>query len=303
MLPSGNGAQAINMPGPPGSALSLAGATEMSAVMPGPGLGPRINNVQTDMITTLQADSTFEHIYLTAFAADGTNVTVWNPPLVNGVMPSGGANITNNGPDDIRPGDLLVLTRGNVNLSAFVQVTRVAGQQVFFAAGDSLNLNQQAAADGTARELQNTLPADGAPPAGATTINTQATRVRMISYYIDNVTDPLRPRLIRRMNNGSATTFDNTLGTAVAFDVENLTISYDLANSATNPANVRMEAVDFTVAGRCAPSPCSRNQIRKVNILLGGRSRLPLKGTFQFLRNRLQTQVSMRSLAFVDKYK
>ena len=30
----------------------------------------------------------------------------------------------------------------------------------------------------------------------------RATRIRMISYYIDNVTDPERPRLVRRINNG-----------------------------------------------------------------------------------------------------
>jgi hypothetical protein len=130
----------------------------------------------------------------------------------------------------------------------------------------------------------------------------KATRIRMITYYLDATTDAQRPRLVRRMGNGDPLTFNNTLGTAVAFDVENLQITYDLADGATNPANVRMTAADLAGTGRCAPNPCSRNQIRKVNVLLAARSRAMMKGTRQFLRNRLQTQISLRSLAFVDRY-
>ena len=98
---------------------------------------------------------------------------------------------------------------------------------------------------------------------------------------------------------------NNQLGTAVAFDIENFTVSYDLADSVTNPANVRMVAADLTspnVGGRCAPQACSPNQIRKVNVMLSARSKTIMKGTSQYLRNRLLTQVSLRSLAFVDRY-
>jgi hypothetical protein len=125
----------------------------------------------------------------------------------------------------------------------------------------------------------------------------------MISYYLDVTTDPVHPRLVRRMGNGSATVFDNTLGTAVAFDVEDLQITYDLADGVTNPTNVRMTVNDRNGTGRCAPANCSPNQIRKINVLLGARSRLTAKGSQQFLRNRLLTQVSLRSLAFVDRYR
>jgi prepilin-type N-terminal cleavage/methylation domain-containing protein len=290
MVPAGAAAQALRMPGPPGTNFTLAGATEISAVTPGPGLGPVIAGVTTDMITTLQVDSSFDQVRLTAFAISGTSITV--DPAVN---------ITNLGPDDLHPGDLIVLMKGN--LSALMQVSRVVGQNVFFDANDSMNLNQQAAQDGTAKQLRAEAPIDTAPVLPATFVTTLASRVRMISYYIDNVTDPLRPRLVRRMNNGHATTFDNTLGTAVAFDVENLQVTYDLADGVTNPANVRMIAADLGILGRCAPNPCSPNNIRKVNIVLAGRSKVPTKGTRQFLRNRLQTQVSLRSLAFVDRYR
>jgi prepilin-type N-terminal cleavage/methylation domain-containing protein len=318
LVPTGAGSTAIRLPAPPGLTyyLGAAGAVgeivptltdvapgaalgppSISAVIPGPGLGPVVNGQPTDMIVTIAGDSAFDAIRLTALAVNGTTMTVWNGPTI-----SHGANITNGGADDLDPGDLIALVRGSV--SALVQVTSVAGQVVTFAAADSLNLNQQAAADGTVRELRLTPTADVyvAPnpmpnPAPPPVIATEATRIRMISYYIDATTDPQRPRLMRRIN--------AQIPTAVAFDIENFQVSYDLADGVTNPANVRMVAADLlnpNVNGRCAPDACSPNQIRKVNIMLSARSKSPLRGTRQFLRNRLLTQVSLRSLAFVDRY-
>jgi hypothetical protein len=192
-----------------------------------------------------------------------------------------------------------MLVKGSA--SALVQITRIVNQQVFFDAGDSLGLNQTAAADGTAGELRNTAPVDTTPAAGCC-VSTTATRIRLITYYLDVTTDPRRPRLVRRMNNGHPTDFDNALGTIVAFDIEDLQITYDIVDGVTNPSNVRMNDADLDGTGACAPDPCSPNQIHKVNILLAGRSRIPMRGTQQFFRNRLVTQVSLRSLSFVDRY-
>jgi len=310
MIPSGVGALGIRLPGPPGTNLTLPGAaglaaTSFSAVVPGPGLGPAVNpgpNVPTDIITTLQADSAFEGMDITALnaAAGGSgSMVVSNVPPPAG-QTGGGTNISNNGPDDIRPGDLIMLTKASV--SALVHVTRVTGQTVFFDTNDSLRLNQgTAAADGSLFEYRTSAPSDAAPIVPPN-LETNATRVRMITFYIDTLTTPGRPRLVRRLNSGDPVAFNNNLGTAVAFDIENLQISYDLADGVTNPAGVKMTVADQNGTGRCAPNPCSRNNIRKVNIVLSGRSRVPTKGTRQFLRNRLQTQVSLRSLAFVDRY-
>src|SRR5690606_38119183 len=138
------------------------------------------------------------------------------------------------------------------------------GQQAFFDSGDSLNLNQSGgAAQGTVQWIRNE------PPTNLVSgfLVTTATRIRMISYYLDAVTDPQRPRLVRRLNNGHPTLFDNTLGTAVAFNIENLQFTYDLADGVVNPANVRMVAGDLDGSGACAPDPCSPNQIRKLNVL------------------------------------
>ena len=77
MIPSGAGATALRMPGPRRARyLTFGGVVAISAVMPGPGLGPVINTVTTDMITTLQVDSSFDVVRLTAFAANGSSVTV-----------------------------------------------------------------------------------------------------------------------------------------------------------------------------------------------------------------------------------
>jgi prepilin-type N-terminal cleavage/methylation domain-containing protein len=285
-IPSGANAQPIRLPGPPNSNLQLAGATQLSAVTPGPGLGPLINGQQTDLIITLQADSAFDQVRLTALPANG---------LAMNVDP--GVDLDDGTADDLHPGDLIMLSKGSV--SALAQVTRVNGQHVSFEEGDSLNLNQPAAEQGTVKWLRNEPPGNPPGPFIAAT----ATRIRMVAYYLDAVTDPERPRLVRRLNNGHETSFDNTLGTAVAFNIENLQFTYDLADGVTNPSNVRMVAADLNGTGRCAPNDCSPNQIRKLNVLLWGRSATRLTATRQFFRNGLVTQVSLRSMAFVDRYR
>jgi prepilin-type N-terminal cleavage/methylation domain-containing protein len=293
LIPSGANVQVIRMPGPPTTNFQLPlGTTEITAVMPGPDLGPVINGQPTDIITTIAVDSSFDGVRLTALAANGQSMTVVNT-----------VDIDDGGPDDINPGDLIMLTKSSA--STLVQVTRVIGQQVFFDPADSLNLNQLAPPDNTVLDLRNnTAPPDVLPaPPAPQVIPTSASKVRMITYYIDATTDPQHPRLVRRINNGDPLVFNNNLGTAVAFDIESLQVTYDLADGVGNPANVRMVAADLNGAGACDPDPCSPNQIRKVNILLAGRSRIPMRGTQQFFRNTLVTQVSLRSLAFVDRYR
>jgi hypothetical protein len=331
LIPNGGPALAIQLPGPPGTAYTFDGPSfcpvrtddatpdtvceDITAVIPGPFRGPVVvaDQPATDMITTLAADSSFDSVPLRAFAAGGTSITVALPGAVAPNHPSG-HNISDDPDvdgDNIRAGDLIMLTKNSA--STLVQVSSVNGQQVFFAANDSLLLNQQNSTDGSANELQATAPVDTltrppcAPaPAACDFVTTVATRIRMITYYIDN-TDPRRPKLVRRMGNSDDpakwNNFDNTEGTVVAFDIENLQISYDLVDGVNNPSNVRMDDDDMGGTGRCAPGRCYPNQIRKVNILLAGRSRLPRRGTNQYFRNRLVTQVSLRSLAFVDRYR
>src|SRR4029077_8106071 len=87
-IPNGTGASQVKLPGAPFSPAVTrnlpATATEITAIIPGPGLGPTINGVATDVITMIQADGAFlstisdYDVNLTAL----TNTTMTVDPLV-----------------------------------------------------------------------------------------------------------------------------------------------------------------------------------------------------------------------------
>jgi hypothetical protein len=306
-VPAGAGVLDFNRPGPVGSPCTTwpAGTTELSAVSVGPGCGPAVNGVATDTLTTLAGDTAFDHVPL-ATGASGIDVAARTLTVsLPGADPTGtlplidprGVDISNGGADDIRVGDLLMLTKGT--FSTLLYVTAVDGAQtVTVAGGDPMNLNQfddTLAWSGTLDQLDA-----AAPPGGS---GTEVTRIRMITYYVDATIDPNNPRLVRHMNWGDPNAAQAQRGRTVAFGIENLQLSYDLVDGVTNPSSVRMVAADLAGAGACAPNPCSPNQVRKVNVFLEGRSAAQLLATNRFLRNSLATQVSLRSLALVDRYR
>jgi hypothetical protein len=171
-------------------------------------------------------------------------------------------------------------------------------RQITFATGDSLSLNQVGGGIvGNLAALNAQAPSGGAAPAA-----TRVSRVRMITYYLDNTTSPGRPRLVRRVNNGDEWTFNNTLGTAVALDVENLRFSYDINDGAGNPANVRFVPDDYTDSGACAPDACSPTQIRKINVTLTARSQNATDPHARVHRNTLSSQIALRGMALVNEY-
>jgi len=283
-VPSGAGVLLINRPSPLGVAYTWpAGTVAIPALTPGAGLGPvsppppAPGGIATDMITILFADNilTINQVPLAGVAPDGSSMTVQNPPL--GVAIAGVNNA-------IQPGDLILFS--NTNGNALQQVTGVNGQVVTFAAGDFFNLNQRGAPGGTIMCLANV---GAGNPNDCSTYNggfppTTATRIWMVTYYIDNTTDPRSPRLIRQVNFNPAR--------AMAEGIENLQLSYDLVDGVTNPTNVKTPL-----------APNSPNQIRKANLFLAARSSKVFSGSGQFFRNNLATQVSIRSLSFVDRYR
>jgi hypothetical protein len=282
-IPSGALSQTVRIPGPPGTVFTTtAGDTSIPAVIPRPGVGPTINGMATDVLTVLMADNTFLNVTLSAVAA--TFVDIAAGPVID------------SGPDRVTDGQLMMITKGSQ--TTLVQVTTVdtAARRLTFANGDSLRLNQSAAASGNLPALNATAPVNSA---AATTI----TRVRMITYYIDATIDPAHPRLVRRINNGRAMVFDNNSGTAVAMDIENLQFTFDINNGLTNPGAVEMVAADLTTTGACAPQACAPTQARKVSIAITGRSRDAKNTMSRVLRNTLQSQVSLRGMAFVDRYR
>ena len=261
-IPSGPGATEVRRPSPAGSDMTFPIDLEaLPAVTPGGSLGPVVTGVQTDMVHVLYADPTLplSTLPLQSILSDGSRMTV-------------DAGIPIGGQDRIQAGDLILFSNAFGN--ALQMVTGTDGQTVIFDTGDPMNLNQRAAAQqGTIINLR-----DGAefPP-------TTATRVNLISYYIDSVTDPALPRLVRQVNMGARL--------AIALGVENYQITYDLVDGGANPTNIEMPV-----------APSSANHIRKANLFLGARSIAVNPRTRQFFRNTMATQVSLRSLAFVDRY-
>jgi hypothetical protein len=104
----------------------------------------------------------------------------------------------------------------------------------------------------------------------------------MISYYIDNATNPDRPRLVRRINNNP--------GTAVGLDIENLQLSYDVLAGNAIQSNVE------------EPGEAQLPQIRKVNITLSARSKNAAPAGTRVYRNTLNAQVSLRGMALANRY-
>jgi prepilin-type N-terminal cleavage/methylation domain-containing protein len=279
-IPSGTGI-VVRRPGPPGSNLQFPpGTTSWPAVLPGPGLGPRLapTGPLTDVITTLFTDMNFTTVTGEALdgavAADGSNVVIGTPPV------------------GIEVGDVLLFTLSGK--SAVQTVTSVAGtlatsQTAQFAAGDQFGFNQRTAPAGSIRAIQ--------PTAGVAFV-AKVTRLRIVTYYIDVSRTPAR--LMRCVNSLCVGT--TNAPQAVALGTENFTLSYDLVNGSTNPAGIRMTATDLAGGGGCGADPCAVGQIRKVNLYLALRSRNRLSQTDDFVHHSLSTQVSLRNLSFLDKY-
>jgi hypothetical protein len=261
-LPSGAGALAVVRPGPPGPALTFGAGGTLAALTPGANLGPVVLGVSTDMITVIYADRTLalNQYPLAAIAANGTTATVDNRTNLGG-------------PDGIRQGDLILFNNPLGN--ALRMVTQPPnGQIITMNAADPLSLNQTAAAQGTILNLQT---APGVYPL------TTATRVTMVTYYVDTTTNPAFPQLMRQVNGGPRL--------AIARGIENMQLTYDLVDGTTNPTNVDTP-----------PVANSANQIRKVNVFLSARSPDQLPTMHEYFRNSMATQVGLRSLSFVDRY-
>jgi hypothetical protein len=262
-IPSGATADPVRRPGPPESVLTFASET-LAAVNPGAGLGPEGNGRTTDIVNILYADSllALNRWQLTGIVADGGGSSITVDPRT----PIVGID------NPVREGDLIALS--NANGSTLQYVTGVNGQNISFNSGDALRLNQPNAAQGSIAQLNN----NGVFPP------TTATRVLLITYYLDYAVDPDMPRLIRRINNAP--------GQPIALVLEDLQLTYDLVDRNLNPTGVD------TPTGTNSP-----NQIRKANIFLTGRSSSKVRSTDDFMRRTLTTQVSLRSLSFVDRYR
>ena len=189
------------------------------------------------MITLYYADRTLaiDANPLAAIAADGSSMTVDAATPVTSV-------------NGIKSGDLILFTNSRGSVVQMVTATPTS-QVVQFAANDALRFNQRTAPQGTILNLQQT---PGVYPP------TTATRVFLISYFIDSTTVPTLPRLVRQIGNGPRL--------PIAMGVENLQFTYDLVDGVTNPTNQQT-----------IPVGNSANQLRKVNLFLSARSKTRIR--------------------------
>jgi type II secretory pathway pseudopilin PulG len=263
-IPSGAGAITVKRPSPPGTDFNFSPATTISAVNPGAGMGPVGVGQTTDIVNILYGDNL---IWLNQY-----NLTALAADG-SSVTVDARTRISGTGVDyPIVAGDLILFNNGQGN--ALQYVSRVTNQTMFFDPNDPLGLNQPAAPSGSITGIK----------AGGVFPPTTAMRVWLVTYYLDMTTNPTLPRLMRRVNDRP--------GQVVALVLEDLQLTYDLVDGVTNPTNV-----DSPTA------PNSNNQIRKANVSLSGRSDVKVRNTNDYLHRTLTTQVGLRSLAFVNRYK
>ncbi len=260
-IPNGNNSQPIVRPGVAGNNLPTPNNI-LAILSPGDGVGPTIANVPTDVITILTVDQAAPNWNIDDINPAGNNVD-WVQDISQGEF-------------QLVVGDLLLFN--NVNASVFAQVTNVQtngnNNSAIFANSDPLGFNQPSAANGNINSLANAGNPVTFPP-------TTATRVRIITYYLDN-TDVLHPKLMRQENSGSVQ--------VVAEDIYNLQFSYDLFDFATNTDTVNQATTN------------SPNQIRAVSISIDGRSTSVDPRTNDYFRFGLVSKVNVRNATFRNRY-
>ena len=310
------GVSAIARPGPGGPAAFFPAAfTALPQLTPGWQLGEDAKTVnpvtlavqdgllKTDIITILYVDDTLVSSALGPGGIPAPKLSDYPvvqaapaAPVCAGALNAAGTTVTlaptcftlPGGPTPLAKGDLIMFH--NANGSALELVTDVAGTVLTFAAGDPAGLNGTGLPNGTVTQL-NVI----ATP-------TSISRVWMVTYYVDSNTFPNRPQLIRQVNypNYPSVAAATYPAQPVADIIENLAFSYDLVNSADPVGTYPLGPGD-------APQPVLPDttfNIRAVNVTLAGRSEYPYTATTtpQFFRNNLSTQVSVRSMAFVNAF-
>jgi hypothetical protein len=163
---------------------------------------------------------------------------------------------------------------------------------VAFAAGDTLNLNQPAAASGDLAQL-----VCAPPPATPCPVTATATRIFAITYYLWMMPDPLgvgagTPTLMRQVNGQTPV--------PVQESVVNLQFTYDTYNTNGTLLNA--------VGDGGYSTGTSFNLIRKINLIhlttraqmSGANSGLMISKGYQTFDT--QTSISARNLSYQNRY-
>jgi hypothetical protein len=288
-LPSGAGVVAFSRPGP--GTLSFGVITNLDDIMTGNALGPVVNGTPTDLVTIMMVDA-FMPILTTppAIPAAPTAVEGTIAPDASSVaLPTNALWVLGDPPNNtpaIQVGDLIYFQNASGN--AIQTVTSKDPTNIYFgqaSAADFFNFNQRGAP--LVPVINIKVPSD---TVSAWTSPTTLYRAVMITYYVDNTTKPGTPRLTRVINHFSPL--------ALAGVVEDLKLTYDLVDGTYNPVNIA--SLPWTDATRGLTYVS--NQIRKVNVSIGVRSDLLPNPAIDYIRNRVNTAVDVRSLASVNRY-
>jgi type II secretory pathway pseudopilin PulG len=289
-IPSGVGALPIARPGPAGTPnFDNTTQTTLMAITTGAGLGPTVDNLATDMVTILTIDPILDACRNGALsvgpatttgnvpklAADGSSFSVGTnvPCLGTGATGTWIVGDATQGQSPIKKGDLILFTDPS-GKNAIQTVTRTDSTNVYFDVGstDAYGFNQRNAPAGSITQLLGP----------ALTVQ----RVLMWTYFVDMSAG--EPHLMRQLNFWSPQ--------ALAGVVEDLDLSYDVVDGTVNP--VDLKTLPATING----NTYTASQIRKVNVHVGVRSEAKSTKQKDYLRNHLSTVVSLRSLAYVDRY-
>jgi prepilin-type N-terminal cleavage/methylation domain-containing protein len=293
-VPSGPTVKGIIRPGPMGIPPfdnDEEGYT-LTAIVTGDNLGPTVSGRDTDVVSILVNDAVRGHLDLFApaspsaharLAADGSSFDAAGTGWL--------AADKEEGITAIKKGDLLHFSGTSVG-SALQTVTDISGTIVTFAANDPFLLNQRGpTVPGSITQIiPSPLPSCDDSPASPCKAIMKVQRVYMYTYFVQEDEEAI-PRLMRVENHGEPQ--------ALAGAIEDLELTYDLVDGDETTANpVNVKTLPFTANS----VEYSASQIRKVNVHVGVRSEVKSGRTNDYLRNHLSTVISLRNLAYVDRY-
>jgi prepilin-type N-terminal cleavage/methylation domain-containing protein len=308
----------ISIPSGPGITINRPGPVALKFLQPflpalsmGTALGPTVpilvragvppgGGAPSDIITLIYQDNTWDNNPAdnkpTALdSAPITRAAVGATPACNGNLTALGDQVTfdpncvdmSKARVPVQPGDLFMFS--NINGTALQTVTSVNGQVVNFASNpgvDKFGLNQTGAATGTIKQLQDKVPASSPVAYTGTYPPTTATRIWMISYYLDIATDPQHYRLVRQVN------FNPTQ--PVAEIIEGLQFTYNFVDANVPPT--------IYANSTSVPPGLTESNIRSVNLFLGARANAPSGSNSAYIRDNMKTQISVRSLSYFNRY-
>jgi prepilin-type N-terminal cleavage/methylation domain-containing protein len=302
-IPNSGGVSAVTRPGPytaPATSFGNfpAGWTVLPAISPGFQLGVTTDTsgVNTDLINILYADNTLIDLnlhWLNEFPVNtpgGGAGCAGVTKTPNGSIVTAGTTTTvtfdasciniNTGNTALTAGDLILLQAAAGPMALLtVSTANLAANSIVFSTADAYALNNSGKTSGTIKQIQ-------VPVGSGTYTTTTASRIWMITYFIDKSISS-RPQLMRQVNLRAA----QTVGDAT----ENMQFIYDILNAGSVPPSV---TTDIT-----SPTLAQIPYIRDVYISLFARSESPYSVSKKYFRNNLQTAVSIRSLNFFNEFK